>query len=31
VFFVALATVIAGLWGLACGRVLMDALAYLGS
>ena len=29
VVFVALATVIAGLWGLACGRVLMDALAYL--
>ena len=31
VFFIALATIIAGLWGLACGRVLMDALAYLSS
>ncbi len=31
VFFVALATVIAGLWGLASGRVMLDLLAYLGS
>ena len=28
--FVALATVIACLWALACGRVLLDVLAYLG-
>ncbi len=31
VVFVAVATVIAGLWGLACGRVILDALAYLGA
>jgi hypothetical protein len=28
--FVALATVIACLWALACGRVLLDMLAYIG-
>ena len=29
--FVALATIIACLWGLACGRVLLDLFAYLGA